>query len=74
MGSYALNHPNGYYVAEAGNTRVLHRPDGTEVEHFDSALVWDCEITLAAFKDHSEWLAEDQATLRIPARGIRLLG
>jgi hypothetical protein len=54
---YLLECPEGYHVIEEDDVfPILCRPDGTEVWRFDPGAVFECEIVLAAFEDHSNFL------------------
>ncbi len=55
--TYWLKYPEGYHViVEDDGFPILCRPDGTEVWRFDPGAVFECEILLAAFEDHSNLL------------------
>jgi hypothetical protein len=54
---FLLDYPEGYHVVvEADRFPILCRPDGTEVLRFDPGAVFECEILLAAFEDHSNFM------------------
>lgn len=60
MDRVTLPYPKHYYVVEEGEKRILYRPDGTEVLHFDNTIARSSEIALAAFEDHSKRLSGNE--------------